>query len=481
MLFGFNSAVRGLLASQRALYTTNHNIDNVNTKGYSRQQIEQQATNPFKMPGIGFLGTGTEVTNIQRVRDSFVDFKYWNEMAPKGEWEVKKNALTELEKLMGEPSNNSFRKYMDDFYSSLDEMSKNSSDIAFREPVRENAMAFAKHIQETAKRLQDIKKETQYEIETKVKHVNSLSERIAALNKQIYSQEIGGKQANDLRDRRELMVDELSKIVNVRVNESPDGKYNVSVGGISIVDHLYTNKISIKITGNTGNESYKFHWENGGEVSLKSGELKGLLDMIQGDGTGNTYRGIPYYMEQLNEFAKGFAEKFNEQHEKGQTLKDGSVDSKTGIKFFDYDPNNPAATLTLDKAIIDDIRNIAAGTEKGDGNAEDNTNLLALVKQREDKTFFSGNVSQGTPDDFIKSMLSSMGVDSLQAKRIDATQGLMQKNIETKRSSISGVSLEEEMADMVRFQHVYVAASKMVSTMDMLLDITVNRLGMVGR
>ncbi|WP_201259671.1 hypothetical protein [Tissierella sp. P1] len=115
MFFGFNSAVRGLLASQRALYTTNHNIDNANTKGYSRQQVEQRATNPFKMPGIGFLGTGTEIYNVKRVRDSFVDFKYWSEMAPLGEWEIKKNSLTEIEKLMGEPSKSSFTQYMNDF------------------------------------------------------------------------------------------------------------------------------------------------------------------------------------------------------------------------------------------------------------------------------------------------------------------------------------------------------------------------------
>ena len=90
-------------------------------------------------------------------------------------------------------------------------------------------------------------------------------------------------------------------------------------------------------------------------------------------------------------------------------------------------------------------------------------------------------MSQGTPDDFIKAMLSSMAVDSLQAERFYKTQELMQKNIETKRKSISGVELNEEMADMIRFQHVYVASSKMISTMDMIIDITVNRLGMVGR
>lgn len=478
MFFGFNSAVRGLLASQRALYTTNHNIDNANTKGYSRQQIDQRATDPFKMPGIGFLGTGTEIHNIQRVRDSFVDFKYWNETAPKGEWEIKKNSLTEIEKLMGEPSNNSFRKYMDDFYKSLDEMSKNPSDMAFREPVKENAMAFAKHINETAERLQNMKKETEYSIDMKVKNINSLSSQIVGLNRQIYSQELDGKPANDLRDKRELLVDELAKIVNIRVKESSDGKYTVSVGGISLVDHLYSNKV---IFNKNGAEGKKITWENGSTIDLKSGELQGLLDIYEGNGQGNSYRGIPYFMDQLDKFAKGFADKFNEQHEKGQTLKDESGASKTGISFFKYNGNSPAATLTLSEDILKDIKNIAAGSEGGDGSAEDNKNLLALISQRESKNFFEGSVSQGTPDDFIKSMLSSMAVDSLQAGRLYKTQELIQKNIETKRSSISGVNLDEEMADMVRFQHVYVASSKMISTMDMIIDITVNRLGLVGR
>lgn len=480
MFFGFNSAVRGLLASQRALYTTNHNIDNANTKGYSRQQVEQRATNPFLMAGIGFLGTGTEIYNVERVRDSFVDFKYWNETAPKGEWEIKKNQLLEIEKLMGEPSNSSFRKYMDDFYSSIDEMSKNPSDISYREPVRENAKAFTKHINETAKRLSDMKTETEYEIETKIKNINGLSRQIAGLNKQIHSAEVSGKPANDLRDRRELLVDELAKIVPIKVNESSDGKYRVSVGGISIVDHIHTNQVSFKEIDNGGDKEYKILWENGGEVNPKSGELKGLMDMLTGNGENNTYRGIPYFIEQLDKFAQGFAKKFNEQHEKGYGLE--SEDS-AGAFFVgaDNDPNNiTAATLTLSDEIIEDIRNIAAAGNKG-GDAEDANNLLALISQREDKTFFEGGVSQGTPDDFIKSILSSMAVDSLQANRVYETQQLMQKNMETKRHSISGVELNEEMSDMVRFQHVYVASSKMITTMDNIIDITVNRLGLVGR
>ena len=479
MFFGFNSAVKGLLASQRALYTTNHNINNANTKGYSRQQVDQRATDPFRMPGIGFLGTGTEIYNVQRIRDAFVDFKYWNETAPLGEWEIKKDTLTEIEKLMGEPSNNSFRKYLDDFYASLEEMSKNPSDMSFRQPVRENALAFTKHINETAERLMDMLKEVEYDIDMNVKKINSLAEQIGALNRQIYSQELDGKPANDLRDRRELLVDELSKIVNVRVNESADGKYTVSVEGISIVDHLYVNKVVFNKEGANGQ---KITWENGGIIKLKSGELKGLLDLYEGNGENNTYRGIPFYIKKLDEFAKGFAERFNKVHREGYGL--GS--STNEVNFFvglNNDPNNiTAATLTIADEIIKDVRNIAAAKSIG-GPAEDNGNLLELIGWREKENFFEGtdNLSQGTPDDFLKSILSSMAVDSLQAKRLYGTQELIQQNLATKRSSISGVNLDEEMADMVRFQHVYVAASKMISTMDSILDVTINRLGMVGR
>jgi flagellar hook-associated protein 1 FlgK len=469
MFYGFNSAVKGLLASQRALYTVNHNIDNANTKGYSRQRVEQRATNPFLMPGIGFLGTGTEITKVERVRDSFVDFKYWNEMGPTGEWEIKKNSLTEIEKLMGEPSDNSFRKYMDDFYSSLDEMSKNPSDTAFRNPVKENAMAFTKHLNDTAKRLENMVKDTETSIEMNVKKVNSLSSQIAGLNRQIYSAEIDGRTANDLRDRREVLVDELSKLVNINVNESSDGKYTVSLGGISIVDHVYTNQMKFDEKAAIGE---RFTWENGGKVNLRSGELKGLMDMYEGDGKNNIYRGIPYYINKLDEFAAGFAEKFNNQHKDGFDL-----NGEEGIDFFE---GTTASTITVNEKILENVELIAAAGNS-EGAAEDNTNLLALINQREDRKFFGDGLSQGTPDDFIKSILSSLAVDSLQGKRAYGTQELIRNNIETKRNSISGVSLEEEMADMVRYQHTYVAAAKMISTMDAIIDLTVNRLGLVGR
>jgi flagellar hook-associated protein 1 FlgK len=470
MDFGFNTAVQGLLASRRSLYVTSHNISNTNTKGYTRQEALQRATNPVLLPNIGYIGTGTEIYDIIRIRDSYVDFKYWNERAHLGEWSIKYDTLTEIEKLFGEPSDTSFRKYLDDFYTSLENLSTNPADSSYREPVVETALALTKHINETAARLLELRQETRYAIEAREKSINSIATQIASLNRQIHAMELDGRKANDLRDKRDLLVDELSKIVNVRVNESADGKYTVSINGVTLVENENVNQVAIK---EDDNGKLLIQWRNGSQVILKSGELKGLLDLYNGGGIDNTYRGIPYYLERLNEFARGFAEGFNVQHKAGYKL---NSDEKGG-DFFYIDNNNPAATITVHEDIIKDIKNIAAAGNIG-GMPEDNSNLLALLDQRNTGIYFGFS---STPDDYIKSIMSNYAVDNTHAKRMNQSQEIILQNIESKRNSIMGVSLDEEMANMVKFQHTYTAAARMISTMDEILDITVNRLGLVGR
>lgn len=458
-MFGFNTAVKGLLANQRSLYTVNHNISNINTDGYSRQTAKQRATSPRVIGGVGIVGTGVEVHEVSRIRNTYVDFKYWNENAPVGEWEAKMDTLGEVEKLFGEPSDSSFRKYLDDFYESLDNMSTNPGDSSYREPVRENALAFTKHINESAERLNELKKETQFSMETQVKTINNISKQIGSLNRQIYSDEIDGRFANDLRDRRDLLVDDLSKLVNIRTDEGADGKYRISVSGVSIVDHVDTWEVSLN------EDRSDLQWSNGSKVNLRSGELKGMLELYNGDGKNNSYRGIPYYQNNLDRFAQDFAENFNKQHRQGFGL-----NNETGKNFFHIsDDENSAATISLSKDILDDLDNIGAGGELG--SKDDNRNLLKLIELRETEN----------PDDFLKSIISNLAVDSMQSQRMYKSQNIILKNIATKRESISGVSYDEETADMVRFQHAYVASAKMITTMDIIMDVTINQLGLVGR
>jgi flagellar hook-associated protein 1 FlgK len=470
-MLGFNTAVSGLLSSQRSLYVTSHNFSNATTPGYSRQIAYQRATDPYYAPGVGYIGTGTEIYDVRRVRNSYVDYKYWSENGSKGEWETKAESLKELETLFGEPSNNSFRQYMDDFFQSLEDLTTNPSDSSYREPVREAALALTKHINETAERLVNVKEETSFQIEAQVKKVNDIAAQISSLNGQIYSLEIDGKTANDLRDRRELLVDDLSKIVNVQVNEYSDGKYRVSIGGIALVNHKEVSEIKYES---------ELQWANGNVLNLKSGSLKALQELYEGDGENNTYRGINFYINKLNTFAERFADTINEQHKDGVTLDAADITTGSEIDFFKIsDSANPALTLTLSDEVLESVSNIAARAV-GTG-VENADNLQAIIKLRENKTFFSGGVSQGTPDDFLKSIISNLAVDSTHGKRMDSNEEQIIKNILEKRESESGVSTEEETTNMIRFLNSYRASSEMISTLDQILDVVVNRLGVAGR
>lgn len=478
---GFNTAVSGLLTSQRKLYVTNHNIANANTEGYSRQVATQSSTAPHRLPGIGFVGTGTTITSVDRVRDSYLDYKYRTENAALGEWEVKRNTLLDIEHILKETQHEGLSKYVDGFFKSLEDLSKNPSDDSYRVAVREKAIALTNHLNETVTKLYNLEKDVNYQINAQIKKVNDIGSQIRNLNEQIYKLEIDGQKANDLRDKRDLLVSELSKIVNVQVSEQ-DGKYKVSIGGASLVEHTNLSKLkdppATVVSRISGENLVQVQWENGNKVTLKSGELKGLLDVRDGSGANGEYGGVPYYVERLNDFARVFAKKINEVHKDGVT-----ANGETNINFF-YEPTDPeeitAATIKIDPKILESLDNIAAGKYSND--AEDNKTILELLKLRESKGFFSESKhAQGTPEDYLISIISSLGVDSQYAIRMKENQELILNGIETRIDSVSSVDPDEEMADMVKFMKTYTASAKMISTLDAMLDITVNRLGLAGR
>lgn len=517
---GFFTAVSGLYSSQKSLYTASHNIANVNTEGYSRQQVLSRTNSAFMLPGVGMLGMGNAVYDISRVRDSYLDFKVTNENAPLGEWEVKSQSLMEIESMFNEPSDSSFRRHMDDFFVSLEKLSINPSNSSNRSLVRQMAVALTKHLNETAQNLYDTQKNLNFAVRSKVKQINDYAEQISGLNNEIYKIEVDGKNANDLRDRRDLLVGKLSKIVNIQTDER-EGKFRVTIGGITLVNHVETSKLNIITADNKYNPDERLaqvEWETGNQpLKLESGELKGLLEVRDGDGTGSSYRGVAFYIERLDEFARKLVEKFNAVHYNGTGLNNSS-----NMLFFSFDQKNTAdfdselntATGTVLSAVdftntasgtyndykdfiadnvradnislsgdilssLDNIAHIAAAS--GDNGVENNENVLKLIELRHDNFFFDDTTPQGTPDDFLKAILSNVAVDSQQAGRMSKNQNVIMSNIKRNQESISGVSLDEEMSNIVRFQHCYNASARIISTIDAIYDITINRLGLVGR
>ncbi|MBS3994240.1 MAG: flagellar hook-associated protein FlgK [Alkaliphilus sp.] len=542
--FGFNIARSGLFASQRALHVTGHNIANANTPGFSRQRLEIVQSNPMNMTGgQGMLGSGVDTQSISNIRDQFLDFKFRGENQAFGEWNARTEVLGTIESIMNEPSDSGIRTAMDEFFSSLQELSTKPEDLTVRALVRERGIALAKTVNHMGAQLEKLQKDLDFQIKTVVGEINGYADQLADLNNQIFKFELGGNKANDLRDQRNLVLDKLSKHINIDSFEDSQGRMQVLVQGKQLVSHIKAHHLETKmrLQGAKLNQSDVENlsdvvWADGSSFSVNGGSLKGFLDMR--DGLRENAKGVPYYMEQLNHFSKTFAVQFNMLHRDGhgmngakgidffemdkrqifditsevrsimtgppalseaeaikslERLGGNSLEAKLGLGI-NYDsisivkftqngqqkyylaPKITATTLKISSAVDSDLNAIAASRTFA-GLPGDGGNALRLNQLKNDGNMFDW----GKPEDFMKSLISNLGVDSQQAIRISGNQELLLDQIDTRRQSASGVSLDEEMSNMVRFQHSYNANARMITTIDEMIDVLINRMGLVGR
>lgn len=494
---GFNTAVSGLMGSQKKIHVANHNVASAEREGYSKQATYERSNTALRLPGVGYMGTGNNIYDIKRVRDAYVDFKYRKENSPAGEWQVKRQALTELEGILKGTREHGINVSIDEFFSSLEDLSTNPSDNSYKMSFRQKAEALAVRLNETAQSLNRHQAGLNVEVAAKIKEVNDITTQIANINGQIFRMEIDGRQANDLRDQRDLLVDKLSKIVDIDTSED-NNKFTVKVGGTTMVDHDYTKQFAYPpatevSTIDPKQFMYQLEWEDGDKVNLHSGELKGLIDARDGDGKEvSSFKGVPYYVERLDEFARGFSEAINDIFEKGVNGL-----GNTGVKLFainkistdDFNNLDPsvdenkvrAINISLSKDVIDSLDNIMTSET---GLPEDNKLILEIISQRENKEFFTkggGAEYSGTPEDFLTSIISTLGTESQYCDRMEKNQIAIMDNIENQRLSISGVDLNEEMNNVVRFQQLYGASARMITVFDEIFDGIVNRLGIVGR
>lgn len=477
---GLEIAKTGLFVSQKALEVTGHNIANANTPGYTRQVVDMASIAPPTTFGMydqwgKAVGEGVRIVDIRQIRDQFLDSQYRRENKLLGEWETKAEVLSAIENIFNEPSSSGITSVLNDFFNSLQELSKNPESLTVRAEVRERAIALADTFNTVYQHLYDKLNELNSTIQTRISEINSYAERISRLNGEIYRFELSGQVANDLRDQRNLLVDQLSKLVNITTYEDANGNFRIDIGGQALVSGTTAFTMSMDKNGDV-------IWElTGSPVNPSSGILKGLLDMRDGDGTDGV-KGVPYYMEQWNKLAYNMAKALNEVHSKGYGL-DGST-GKLLFGGFDtsiaYDKTTPYAQLirvSSDILASDGLLKIAAAKDPV-ALPGDNRNALELIALR-DKPI--DGLDKATFDDFARSLISNLGVDAEQANVMKKNQEVMVKQIDLNRQSISGVSLDEEMTNMLKYQKSYAASARVITAMDELIDTIINRMGIVGR
>lgn len=595
--FGLNIAASGLRAANAALNTTANNISNVDTKGYSRQEVTQEASNALRVfAKYGCAGAGVDTIAIERIRDNFYDIKYRDNEAKLGEFDTKAYYMKMIEEYLTDDGTTGFKSVFDQIGTTLQEITKNASSTSTKAQFISSLKSLTDYFNNMYGDLQNLQADVNDEIKMRIDSINSIAQDLATVNKQINVIELTGTVANELRDKRDVLIDQLSAIVNVDVIETPiyDSYGNETgatrcivkiAGGQTLVDQNDYNQLICeartaqeKVNQTDVDGLYDIRWDNGLEFGLTNasmgGQLYGLIQMRDGNNgeyfSGTTsnitsagatskvtiqttasylndmtkcklsdtggiinigdqlyyytdwtyegdgkytftvdnvaseqpitaaknnqsasigwdvnYQGIPYYMEQMNEWIRGFAQKINAIFTEGVTeagadagyVFTGNYVATTG-QYSENQLNDSArngkgyyyitaGNFAVVEALIKDASLLGTRSDATNG-VEECKQVEKVISMLSDKEQYSfrGRDTSG----FLECVLSDAALNASNANTFYKTYTSLETTIENQRTSISGVDEDEEAVSLVKYQNAYTLASKMISTLTEVYD-----------
>lgn len=428
---GLNIARTGMDVSQKAIDLTGHNIANANTEGYTRQRLStvsvETGTGLTRLAtSLPETGGGVKVIAIDQIRSKFLDGQYRIALSEQEELKARNESLENMEMLFNEMNSTGMSAQLDDFLSGVEEVSKQPSDLGIRTALVQSAMQITDTFNYLSDRLSELQSGLNSEVADTMVQISELEREITDLNERIYRYENSGQSANELRDQLNLKSDELS--------------------------------------------------------GLADGKMKGLL--IARDGSSAEAPGIAFYSSELDKLAAGIGEAFNAVHEQGWTMPDLSrgIASQMGIPLFvavDEAEGMTAGNIRVNPEIIENPRLVAASSEEITGNGIYGNNVNALLLSG---VFDKQDIEEiGGIRQFITSLVSGIGSEAAGVSSHLSAKSSVAASIEERRQSVSGVSLNEEMANLMKFQQSYNAAARVITAIDESLDVLINRMGIVGR
>jgi flagellar hook-associated protein 1 FlgK len=464
--FGLEIGYRGLVSHQKALDITGHNVSNASTPGYSRQRGEITATDPFTYPAFnkpwaaGQIGTGVEVTAVLRIRDSLIDNQIQSETMMSGYWEARRDTLDEAEMILNEPADSNIRTSVDQFWQAFQNFADDPSSIPARSELRQKTLAMCTSIRDDYAREQSLRHDVNQRIVDQVNDINRIGTQLAELNDQIGKVTALGDRANDLMDKRDALVEELSKMVNVNHFTDTENRMTVTIKGVPLVEGIIANQI-LAVPNWNDPGMVKLEWKipAGLPVEVTSGHLQGWLEMRDEE--------IPSLLSKLDDFGATLINQVNALHRTGFGL--------DGIDNRDFFKGTDAHDIDLSDPLQDEAQGLVrmAASDNLLALPGNNKIALAICELKHMKILTSNTATMG---DFIGALVNDLGEKSLIADSKSEHQILLINNLDQRRESICGVSMDEEMTNMVKFQQGYNAAAKIISTMDEMLDVVVNRL-----
>ena len=544
-----NTAKLGLQTNQTAIEITGHNIANVQTEGFSRQEVTLEVNRPRRV-GLAFLGTGVRATSVTRDFDQFLFNQILGESSTLGNFDVRNTFFQRLETIVNESSGVSLNNAMSEFFLAFDDLASNPTNLAARSAVLSAAGTLTTVFNQLGSSLLQQRINLDAAVAAEVTTINGMLDEVAELNRSIIKLENGNTPANDLRDQRDLLIKQLSEKIDVQLIDTNDNNTTLTLaGGTPLV--VGTTVFQLSTLANLGNRGFRDVLVDdgaGGTVNvtteIQGGEMRGLLDMRDVETRD--------LIDKLDRLAAGLMEQVNGIHQQGLGL-----DGSSGNLFFDtLTPtvtigsqnlgtptvtavNASPTTVTVDKFQIQftgpatfDVFNlttnqtVAAGlavggtvnianglaittggapvagdtvdisisedaamnmalsstvlnnTDKiaaGLSGTGDGQNALNISNLQNSLVFSSGAFTPGagnsTFDDFYNSLVSGLGSGSLSSQSILKQQEGVMLQLNSQRESISGVSLDEEMVNLIKFQQAYAASARMITVIEEMFDV----------
>ncbi len=446
-------AKRALSAQRAGIDVTGHNIANASTDGYTRQRLNLVATPPTN-EGFGYIGTGVEATGVQRIRENFVDQQIWNTNQYLSKSTEQENVLGQIEAAFNEPSDSGLGSMINSFFNSFQNFALHPEDSSYRNTVVQSAVTMSDGFHRITSSLDQLKSDLVLDAQSKVDQVNGLVKEIYDYGKQITAMEAGGLDANDMRDARDSKVEELSKLANIKVTDDGQGGTLISLGNFFIESKSGYSQLQAGLSGTDLQVTVQ---GSGNLVDITSGELGGIVE------TRNVL--IPGYQSKLDDLASTMATTMNAIHAAGSGL---GTPPPTGNNLL---IGTDARSININPAISADLNLLAAS---GDGSPGDNTVALALSGVSTQKLM--NGASTSIPQ-FYSNLVSDIGATIQNAKNTATSQELVLKQLTNQREAISGVSIDEEMVQLLKFQNGYGAAAKVITTVQQMYQIL---MGMVS-
>jgi flagellar hook-associated protein 1 len=460
---GISIALQAVLAHSQALEIIEHNVANASTPGYRRQSALLATAVPSPIVasehgiGAGQRGGGVTIEKIQRFNLEFFDARYRSVSSEAGNWSAQSEILSQLEPLLAETTEDGLLPKLDQFWAGWQKLATDPTNTSLRTVLLDDASSLTNALNRRATQITQLRADQNLVIGDQVNAINSLADQIASLNAEISHVLSVGEQPNDLMDKRDLVLDQLSELTGSVSFNQKNGEMMVSVGGHVLVMGHDTFKLHTQ--PNAADSSIvDVYWNDNQKLTPPSGKLKGTLEVRDNV--------LASQLSGLNTIANGIITQVNALHRTGYGL-----NNATNLDFF-------SGTNASDIAVNPLLDNASIATSSGASQAGNSDIALQIAGLKTVKGMKAGTA---TLNEFYNSQITDLAVITQRAASNSYQHGLVSKALGDQRESVVGVSLDEEAADMAKAQKAYQAAARVLTAYDDLLDLVINRMGLVGR